>query len=94
MTFEVKIRLPVAVLAHCDELQKVPDSPTSTTIRSWRVVVEQYTAIFIDDDCRWFLYQAGVETEAFPFDYLHGVQASCKCVWVLLASDVTELKPH
>jgi hypothetical protein len=66
--------MPVEVLRHCAALPEPSPNPTMSSIRSWRTVVESYVAIFIDDNMfRWFFYKAGVETDNFTFDFLHGI---------------------
>jgi hypothetical protein len=66
----------MSVLRLLPQLPQQPQNITAYAIRRLEIKVEQYSALFAEDEdpFRIFWAQAGVEPDSFPVDYLHGLQ--------------------
>jgi hypothetical protein len=90
-------RIPMSVLRLLPELPPQPQNISAASIRKLEIKVEQYSAVFAtgEDPFRIFWLRAGVEPDAFPVDYLHGLQVHFKTtVYLCVVVGSYEISAH
>jgi hypothetical protein len=87
----------MTVLYRLEELPSQPQNISAASIRKLEIKVEQYSAVFAMDEDPFSIFwlQAGVEPDAFPVDYLHGLQVHFKTtVYLCVVVGSHEISAH